>query len=67
MARCRSAATTEESTPPESAEQHAVLADLLAHARDRVLDDVAGVPERVAAADVAHETLEDRRARRACG
>ena len=48
------------------AEQHAVAADLLAHARDGVVDDVAGIPERVAAADVAHEPLEDRRARRAC-
>ena len=41
------------------AEQHAVAADLLAHARDGVVDDVAGVPERVAAADAAHEPLED--------
>ena len=49
------------------AEQHAVPADLFAHARDGVVDDVAGVPERVAAADVAHEALEDRRARARVG
>ena len=49
------------------AEQHAVPPDLVAHARDRVIDDVAGVPERVAAADVAHEALEDRARPRACG
>ena len=67
IARCSSAATTEESTPPDSAEQHAILADLLAHARDRVRDDVAGVPERVATADPADEALEDRGARTGVG
>ena len=44
------------------AEQHLVAAHLLAHARDRVGDDVAGVPARLAAADLAHEALEHPRA-----
>ena len=42
-------------------EQHPRVAHLRAHARDQVLDDVAGGPARLAAADLAHEALEDRR------
>ena len=48
------------------AEQHVVAPDLLAHARDRVRDDVAGVPARFAAADLAHEALEDAARPAAC-
>ena len=40
------------------AEQHLALAHLRAHARDGVVDDVADAPERLAAADLAHEALE---------
>src|SRR5688572_26389880 len=39
-------------------EQHSVAPHLLAHPRDRVDDDVAGLPTRVAAADLAYEALE---------
>ncbi len=60
MARCRSAATTEESTPPDRPSRTPSRPDLLAHACDGVFDDVAGVPQRIAAADLAHEPLEDR-------
>ena len=41
------------------AQQHLVPAHLRAHARDAVVDDVAGRPGVGAAADVAHEALED--------
>src|ERR1700733_7328915 len=34
--------------------------DLLAHTRDLIFDDVARGPARLAAADLAHEALEDR-------
>src|SRR5262249_30304792 len=44
------------------AEQHLALADLRAHPLDRVLDDVAGAPQRIRAADLAHEALEEPRA-----
>ena len=47
-------------------EQHLVAPDLLAHARDRVRDDVAGLPARLAAADLAHEALEDASGPAAC-
>ena len=67
MARCRSAATTDESTPPDRPSRTRSRPDLLAHARDGIVDDVAGVPERIAAADVAHEPPEDRRARARVG
>jgi hypothetical protein len=40
------------------AEQHAIVPDLFADARDRVGDDVACIPARLAAADLAHEALE---------
>ena len=46
------------------AEQHLARADLRAHARDRILDDVADAPQRLAAADLAHEALQDARALR---
>ena len=40
------------------AQQHLALAHLRAHARDGVFDDVADAPQRLAAADLAHEALE---------
>ena len=46
------------------AQQHLAAADLGAHARDGILDDVAGAPQRVAAADLAHEALQQPRALR---
>src|SRR5690606_10280106 len=39
-------------------QQHAVGADLLANAGDRIRDDVARLPTRFAAADLAHEAFE---------
>ena len=45
-------------------QQHLARADLRAHALDRVLDDVADAPQRVAAADLAHEALQQPRALR---
>ena len=39
-------------------QQHLALAHLRAHARDGVFDDVADAPQRRAAADLAHEALE---------
>ena len=38
-------------------EQNLALADLLAHPRARIFDDVAGAPQRIGAADLAHEAL----------
>ncbi len=43
-------------------EQHLALAHLRAHAVDGVVDDVAGVPARIALADLAQEALVDARA-----
>lgn len=40
------------------AQDHFVVADLFAHPRDLVLDDVRGGPERLAAADVDHEAAQ---------
>jgi len=40
------------------AQQHVVAAHLLAHAGDLVLDDLGGGPQRLAAADLGDETLE---------
>ena len=40
------------------AEQHLALAHLRAHARDGIFDDVADAPQRRAAADLAHEALQ---------
>jgi hypothetical protein len=40
-------------------EQHASRTDLLAHACNAFGDDAARIPERLAAADAAHEALED--------
>ena len=48
-------------------EQHLAAADLRAHALDRIVDDIAGAPERIAAADLAHEALEQARALRGVG
>ena len=42
-------------------QQHLALADLGAHARDGILDDVADAPQRIAAADLAHEALQQLR------
>ena len=42
-------------------QQHLALAHLGAHARDRILDDVADAPQRIAAADLAHEALQQLR------
>ena len=39
-------------------QQHLALAHLRAHARDGIFDDVADAPQRLAAADLAHEALE---------
>ena len=66
IALCSSAATTEESTPPDKPEDHLVRADLRAHARDLVLDDVLGGPQRLAAADVDHEAPQQRLPLLAC-
>jgi len=66
MALWSSAATTEESTPPERPSNTLALADLRAHARDGVVDDVADAPQRLAAADLAHETLQQLLALQAC-
>ena len=51
-----------ESTPPDSPSSTLSRADLLAHARHRVRDDVARLPARFALADFAHEALEHARA-----
>ena len=48
------------------AEQHLALAHLRAHARDGVFDDVADAPQRLAAADLAHEALEQLACPAAC-
>ena len=58
IARCSSAATTDESTPPDSPSRTWSRAHLLAHARDGVGDDVARLPARLAGADLAHEALD---------
>ena len=39
-------------------QQHFVIAHLCTHAGHHVFDDVAGIPQRCAAADFTHETLE---------
>src|SRR6185312_2640479 len=44
------------------AQQHLVVADLRAHARDRIVDDVGAGPQRGATADVGHEAAQDLRA-----
>ena len=59
IARCTSSAATDESTPPRQAADDLAVADLLADARDLLLDDRGRRPRHVAAADVAQEALED--------
>ena len=61
IARCSSAATTDESTPPDSPSSTRSRAHLLAHARDGIGDDVARLPARLAGADLAHEALDQPR------
>ena len=59
MARCSSAATTEESTPPDRPRMTSSLAHLLTHPGDRLGHVVRHVPVAAAAADVAHEAGDD--------
>ena len=66
-ARCTSSAATDESTPPRQPADDLAVADLVADARDLLLDDRRRRPRHVAAADVAQEVREDVAARRACG
>ncbi len=43
-------------------QQHFAIADLRAHPAHRILDDIADAPQRIAAADLAHEALQNPRA-----
>jgi hypothetical protein len=67
IARCSSAATTEESTPPDRPRMTSSLPTLRAHAGDLVVDDVGGSPQRAAAADVRHEAAQHQFALNWCG
>ena len=66
MARCSSAATTDESTPPESPSSTLPVPTC---ARTRSIASSMMLPtlhKCIAAADLAHEALEQPRALRAC-
>jgi len=52
--------------PAGQAQQHVVVAHLRADVGDAVFDDVAGGPQRLAAADVHHEPAQDALALAGC-
>jgi hypothetical protein len=59
MARCSSAATTDESTPPDRPSRTSSSPTCVAHRGDGVVDDVATASTVAAAADLVAEALDD--------
>ena len=59
IARCTSAAATEESTPPDSPQMTRAVADQLANRRDLALDERARRPSRAVASQTSKEEVRD--------